>query len=238
MRVVSKFLETELVEKMDVNSSSIHVCPVPVTFRPHPVSENKKKYRERIGLKEDGPVVLYVGRFSKEKNLGMWVNIALRILNACPDAQFVLVGEGEERDRIQRIVAEKSSNRFHFMGSVDYDQLSDYYGAADVFLLCSRYEGYGRVIIEAGLAGVPVVSTRVASAAALIEDGKTGFLEHCEDETGLVNSVMSMLTNDGQRRAMGLKARQKVHSEQSNDAISNRLVHVWGSLMEGAVLEN
>jgi glycosyltransferase involved in cell wall biosynthesis len=231
IRVVSKVLKSKLLRRLDLAPYKVHVAPVPVTLRTHPDFDDKAKYKKKLGL-SGREVVLFVGRFSTEKNLDLWLNVARKIADSTDRVEFVLVGGGEDRSRMEDAVKQSPwAGRFHFTGQVHYPELPDYFAAADVFLLSSNHEGYGRVVVEAGLSGVPTVSTRCTGPEDLIDDQDTGYLLECGDGKGLADAVRVLLCDDGRRGEMGRRARAKMQREQSPEVLEERLIQSWRSVL-------
>ena len=112
-----------------------------------------------------------------------------------------------------------------------HHEISMYYGAADIFLLSSNHEGYGRVLVEAGLSQCAIVSTEVASSEELVEDGVTGILVKNGDISGLTNALMSLLLDSRKRKSMGCLARRKMLNEQSADLLVSRITKMWSDAL-------
>lgn len=115
--------------------------------------------------------LLFVGRLSYEKNIE---NLILAIKNKA-NFQLTLVGEGPDRKKLEAL-ALGSAATIHFVGSVLYEKLPEYYAGADIFVLPSLFEGHPKVLVEAMAAGLPIVGTRVRGIETLIEDHVTGIL--------------------------------------------------------------
>lgn len=115
--------------------------------------------------------LLFVGRLSYEKNIG---NLIVAIKNKA-NFQLTLVGDGPDRKKLEDL-ALGSAATIHFVGSVSYEKLPEYYAAADIFVLPSLFEGHPKVLVEAMAAGLPIVGTRVRGIETLIEDHVTGIL--------------------------------------------------------------
>lgn len=109
---------------------------------------------ERFGFKY---VILMVTRLAKEKNINLALEAFAKVRVKFPEAGLVIVGSGPEKFEAQDGVV--------FAGW--QDDLASYYKTADVFVQTSVYEGYGLSLVEAGLSGLPVVSTPVGIAARL-----------------------------------------------------------------------
>src|SRR5207302_10799126 len=103
-----------------------------------------------------------------------------------PNTRYVIVGDGDDRPRLEKLTAKlQVASHVSFAGSVSDQQLAEYYRTCDVFVLPGQAtarnrswagEGFGRVYVEAALAGKPVVGSSRGGAAEAVLDGKTGFL--------------------------------------------------------------
>ena len=116
-----------------------------VVVNPGAVKEFKFKQKEKE------PFVLFVGRLSRQKNLDLLLDVAAEL----DSIKFVLVGKGEEMERLKK----RATNNVEFLGFVSDSDLKDLYERAAVFFLPSLTEGFGFVILEAMSAGCAVVST-------------------------------------------------------------------------------
>lgn len=232
IRVVSKGLARNVVSHLRVPPDRVHVVPVGVSFKPVDPNVSKDYYKRKIAEELAGrPVVLYVGRFYEPKNLVEWIDVAERVSSVVPDARFVMVGDGPLYARISSIVASRQLNsRVYLLGAVAYEQLRDIYAAADVFLLTSKYESYGRVIVEALLSGVPVVSTRCVGPEDLIDDGLNGFLVDTGDIDGLASAVTAIILDDRKRNSMRKNILQGVTFDYDLETLSKQLVTLWLSV--------
>lgn len=118
-----------------------------------------------------GRRILYVGRFSPEKNLATVVTATSYV----GDATFVLAGSGVLREPLQTLAREKNVP-VEFLGVVEQATLPRVYGSADVFVLASFTEGHPKVLLEAMACGLPCVASDCAGNRSLITDGETGLL--------------------------------------------------------------
>nr|WP_255475193.1 glycosyltransferase [Halapricum sp. CBA1109] len=162
--------------------------------------------RSEYGLGER-PVVLFVGRFVAAKDLGTWVDVAARVRERSDrDPVFVLVGDGPRRDAVESAVEDAGlGDDVVFTGWVDPETVGEYYACADVFLITSNYEGTSRVVVEAGMNGLPVVATPFAGAHDNVADGETGFVK--SSVTGLADRVTWLLERSDERERFGTAAR-------------------------------
>ena len=231
VRVVSEVLKEKVVKYLNLSSKQVFVVPVGVNFKPiNYLSESEKDYyKSKLNPQIIGkPVVLFVGRFVNAKNLPLWIDVASRIKEYIPDAQFVFAGDGILLSEIRNLVADKkSTEQFHFLGKVGYECLPEVYAAADVFLLTSNNVGYGRVIVESFLSGVPVVSTACTGPEDLIVEGESGFLLELGDLVGLSDAVIKLLQDKQKAQSMGVAGRDRMNKMFSNTVLAKRLIDCW-----------
>jgi glycosyltransferase involved in cell wall biosynthesis len=122
------------------------------------------------GARPEDPVVIYVGRIAAEKNLGLAVDAFLQIQRELPQARFVLVGDGPERETLR-----SKYPQFHYAGTQRGADLAAHYASADVFVFPSVTETFGNVITEAMASGLVVLSYDYAAARQYLRDGENGF---------------------------------------------------------------
>jgi glycosyltransferase involved in cell wall biosynthesis len=149
------------------------------------------------------PTVGSMGRLEPQKGF----DVLLRALPSLPGTRAVLVGDGGERAALERLAAELGlDGRVAFTGwSEDARaQLASF----DVFVLPSRYEGFPLAVVEAMLAGRPVVASDVGSVREAVRDGATGLLVPPNDPGALAAAVGRLLADPGRAREMGRAGRR------------------------------
>lgn len=227
IRVVSRPLRDQLVARLGIDRGRIDVIPVGVNFVPSILSVEAAK--AALGERFTGkPLVLFVGRLAAEKNLHLWLAVAEEVHKRLPQAKFVIVGSGDQETELRAAIAGRAlSNSVFLTGPVGHEKLPDVYRAADLFLLTSHYEGFGRVVLEAALAGVPAVATRCSGPEDIIDDGVSGLLVDKYDRAGLVEAVIELLENPDKRAELGSSAFASAHAQFSLDALAAKLVAHW-----------
>jgi len=151
----------------------------------------------------DGPVVGYVGRLAPEKGL----DVLLRAIGSLPDVTTVLVGDGPDRPRLERLGRQLGvSDRICMPGWVKDPR--PWYPGFDVLALPSRSEALGIAAIEAMLARLPVVASRVGGTPEVVVDGDTGILVPPDDHEALARGIRSLLAAPALRSKMGESGRE------------------------------
>lgn len=227
VRAVSEPLRVNLVSCLGLDRDTIDVIPVGVNFKRSSLSPDEAKRRLDPRL-AGHPVVLFVGRLTPQKNLPLWLDAAADVLRVAPEARFVIIGDGELRGALQATIDTRGQGeKILLLGPVGHEQLPEVYAASDVFLLSSDYEGFGRVVLEAGFAAVPTVATRCSGPEDIINDGVSGLLTAVGDRGGLASACLSLLTDPARRTAMGGAALASAHARFGLDALATKLSHHW-----------
>lgn len=135
--------------------------------------------RTALGLPDRGPVLLYLGRLAKEKNIAELISAMPDI----PDAALLIVGDGPERPALEaQAEALGLAGRVIFAGMVPPAQVPHYYALADAFVSASTSEAQGLTYIEALAAGLPLLCRADPCVEALIRPGEGGWVYHSARE--------------------------------------------------------
>jgi glycosyltransferase involved in cell wall biosynthesis len=173
------------------------------TFHPRHKTAYRSTVRGELGVSDDACLALYVGDL--QKGALPAIHVAARFPNVCL-AFLSSSNNDREREEAIRIGA---GDRVRF--APFSPQISRYFAAADVFLFPTVYDSFGLVIAEAMAAGLPVVTSRTAGAAELIEHGRTGLLtDDPWDVPALAEALGVLVASPERRAAMGAAARAAI----------------------------
>lgn len=174
-------------------------------------------FRTELGLNGAFPVVGYVGRINKEKDLDSWLRAAALVAAKHPKARFVLVGDG--RGDNTQAELESLADTLGIRGNVIFpgyrSSLQSVYAAFDIFMLSSRREGLPNCILEAMAMGLPVVTTDVAGAKELVKDQETGYVLPQGDVSGLGAALLRLVDDASLRTRFRLAGRKRIEDEFS-----------------------
>lgn len=168
------------------------------TERFHP---SRRSEAMRARLTQGHPeslLLLYVGRLSAEKS----IERLKAILEAFPEARLALVGDGPHHKALEQHFA---GLPVYMAGFLHGDELASAYASCDIFVMPSRTETLGLVVLEAMSSGVPVVAARAGGIPEMIEEGVSGFL--FDDEKEAIAAVRELMPSQEKREAMGQVAR-------------------------------
>ena len=163
--------------------------------------------RAQWGIAGEALAVVHVGRIAPEKNLGLAIAGFRALQRVRPDARFVWVGDGPERERLQR-----SHPDFVFRGVQRGEALAAHFASADLFLFPSRSETFGNVTLEAMASGVPTIAFDYGAAREHLRGGEHGLAVADGDDAGFVAASVQLAGDEPRRRAMGIAARAAVQA--------------------------
>ena len=170
-----------------------------------------------IQEREDGTeLIVTVGRFEERKGHDVLLASFGKVLKCRPRARLWMIGgQGKELDTTRRLAAE-FGDRVTVFVDVPHSQVMATVAQADVFAFASRWrkgemgEGLPIAVLEAGVLGLPVVSTRCCGAEEVIDDGKSGVLVQLEDADALAAGILGLLEDRTRAKQMGAALQQKI----------------------------
>ncbi|MGE5927762.1 MAG: glycosyltransferase family 4 protein [Gemmatimonadota bacterium] len=159
-------------------------------------------YRAGIGAEPGDPVVTYVGRLAREKNLDLlleaWERVALRH----PRARLALVGRGP----LEREIRERSIPGVHLAGLLSGSALSAAYASADIFAFPSVTETFGNVLLEAMASGLPSIVAAAGGVLEFTEHGMNGWLVEPNSVEAIAGALDRLLTDPALRQRIAANA--------------------------------
>lgn len=209
----------------------IEVVPTGVEVSRY-VPGDRTAVRRALGLAPAAPLLLYVGRLDREKNVELLLWAFDRLAARGREARLVLVGRGSRQAALLRLARGLASGAaIHFVGPAPPDEVVRYYQAADLFVFASTTETQGLVITEAMAAGLPVVAVRAPGAEELVRDGVTGLLVP-EDPAAFALAADTLLADEARRRDFGERARETA-KEYAAERTGARLLTLFEGLAAG-----
>ena len=169
-------------------------------------------------------VLLAIGRLVPQKG----IDVALRALPDVPGAWLVVLGEGPERARLEALAAELGvADRVWLPGRVP--DVAAWLRRASLLVHPARWEGFGLALLEAMLAGLPVVAARISSVPEVVVDGETGLLVPPENPAALAAAIRRVLREPAAYGEAGLA---RARAEFSVERMARRTLDLYRSLPE------
>jgi len=198
-------LGCELAPEISSHSSIIYNAQEPASG--HPSS-----------LRFDPPVLLYVGRLSREKGVDVALAAFASLIERFPETRLVIAGDGPERAALERQADQLSLSRaIQFLGWVIPEDVLALIDSASVVVVPSREDSFPVVGLQAALMARPVVATRTGGIPEMVLDRETGHLVERESPKALADAIGSLLQHPNDARRMGEAARRRALAAFSFD---------------------
>jgi len=205
----------EAAEKhLKVASSKIHALPLAVRDEIYGQS-SRRALVQQLRLNPDSQIILSVGRLVRRKGVAWFVaNVLPGLAERYPKLIYLVVGEGEDRSAMEAAIRRRGlAKHVRLLGKAPLELLRAAYNGADVFVMPNirvpgDMEGFGLVLHEAALCGLPVVATALEGIKDAIIDGKNGVLVSPGQAAQLAAQISSFLDDTKYARRFGLRARR------------------------------
>ena len=193
-----------------------------------------RSIRAELAIPDGAPLVIAVARLDPYKSLHVLVQAAQRLDGEFPGIQVVIAGEGSERPRLERMIADlRLGDVVKLLGA--RADVPDLIAACDVATLCSYSETTPLAIMEYMALGKAVAATRAGGIPDLIEDQVHGLLVEPEDPAALAEAIATLLRDPQRARDMGRRGRERQQQEFSIDAVARQVEALYQDLLAGRV---
>jgi glycosyltransferase involved in cell wall biosynthesis len=145
------------------------------------------------------------------------IRAAPLVLKEMPEVGFLIVGEGEEKDRLTNLAKSLGVlNKIQFVGWVLPEDLPQYFNLADIFVCTSLVEtGLASSTAEAMACGLPLILSDSGDNKMIVKDGENGFIFPCKNSKVLAQKIITLLKNENLRKKFYLAHRQWI--EENNN---------------------
>jgi len=227
--VCSEFMKQEVVrlfnspaDKVDIIYNGVE----PEKFEFEWTNAERVAHRAKLALPTE-KIVMYVGRFVREKGIHVLLNAASVILAQEPSTKFLIVGGGN-RERFEKFVHWAGlQDKVLFTGFMANRSLHQLYRCADVAVFPSLYEPFGIVALEGMAAGAPVVASDAGGLKEVVLHGETGTLSYANNPESLAWAVLDVLRNPERAEKMSAKARIRLRTDFDWSHLADQTIAVY-----------
>ncbi|MHA1214867.1 MAG: glycosyltransferase [Candidatus Hodarchaeales archaeon] len=242
--------KNELCQNYGVKAEKIHIIPAGVDtdwFYPRGSRISAKK---QLGFNDEF-LILSLGRLDSRKGFDLLVLSIPKLLEyLSPHAKEVNVvisaGNKDSKGNLALNESEKQEYQkllnlsmnlnlkdcFKIIPRIDYSKVPIWYTAADVFVVPSRYETFGLVIVEAMACGTPVVATNIGGPPDIITDGFDGYTENPENADNFAQKIFSVINNPENHSKMSKNALRTARERFSWKAVTKSIYTLYDTLMK------
>lgn len=193
-------------------------------FAPKPeLIQRASKLRRHLGIPEHATVVMFVGRFTRDKGIPELTEAFLRLDQHIQDLRLLLVGCFEKEDPLPKDTWEQLHDNPHIIYAGAVQDTPTYYALADIVALPSHREGLPTVVMEAQAAGKPVVAASATGIVDVVIHGKTGLLFPVGNAEALAQALTRLIADRALARSLGLESQEQVKREFQPERIWDAL---------------
>lgn len=191
-----------------------------------PSASARRCARAKLGFTDGTLVVGTIARLNPVKDLGTLISGFAAVRAIRPDAALVIVGDGEERSRLDETArALGVSGTVHLLGH--RDDARDLLPAFDIFANSSTSEGISLTILEAMAAGLPVVATRVGGTPEVVDDQVDGLLVPSRDPRAIGDAICALAVDPVRRHSLGAAGRLAVSERFTIDRMVEHYAQLY-----------
>jgi glycosyltransferase involved in cell wall biosynthesis len=211
--------------RLDATPEKTVVLPKGVDLSRFHMAEDREALRAGLGI--DTPMILTVAGLIPRKGIDIILQ-ALALLRDSHDFTFVVCGEGPEEEELRGLAGELGlGDRTRFVGRVDRSRVMRFFAACDVFVLASRLEAAGNVLLEAMASGRPVICTDSGGPPEYVRHGETGLVVPVDDPAALADGVRILLEDGDLRERYGREGRSLMEREHPYDRLMAGYLDVY-----------
>lgn len=227
--VCSEFMRSEMVNTFETPFDKIDVIYNGVDTQKFAFEweEGARKLHRAKFANPDEKIVIYVGRFVREKGIHVLLNSMNSVLAKEPKTKFLIVGGGQ-RERFEKFVEWAGlSERVHFTGFMANRPLHQLYRIADVAVFPSLYEPFGIVALEGMAAGAHVVASDAGGLREVVQHDVTGTLSYANDPESLAWAILKVFADPLRADFLAKNAKNRLKAEFDWDLIADQTIAVY-----------
>lgn len=231
--VCSSYMERELHSLFQLPADKIDVIANGVIIEQFQADERLAAETHAQFAMPDEKLIFYVGRMVREKGVHILLESIPAVLDACPEAKFVLAGKGPMLDELKSRANELGiMDKVCFPGFIDDSTRNLLLRAAYTAVFPSLYEPFGIVALEAMAAQLPVIVSGVGGLAEIVEDGEDGYTVLPGDVLSLTSRLIMMLQDEDNANAMALNAYHKVIDDYDWNTIARETIGTYRRVLQ------
>ncbi|MDR0796527.1 MAG: glycosyltransferase family 4 protein, partial [Tannerella sp.] len=178
--------------------------------------------KEVFGIDNNHPVMLFVGRLSKEKGVLELPNILKSVRQAFPEVVLVVVGEGPATEQLKKVLPDSV-----FFKWAAQERLPAIYSAADILVFPSKFDTFSRTSLESLSCSLPVISYNTKGTKDIIRNGECGFLVNTQEQ--MCEKIIEYLSNPQQQNDFRVAALECAKNYNRDCIVEQFVSNVWES---------
>jgi len=197
---VSRYTRDRLVREAGLDANLVKILPNTFDAKRFAIAPKPPRLLQKYGLRPDTPVILTVCRLEateRYKGYDQIIRALPEVLRSAPDTRYLLVGNGTDRIRIEKLIVEVGAQEAVILaGFVPDEELVEHYNLCDIFAMPSRAEGFGIVFLESLACGKPVLAGNKDGSRDALADGELGLLVDPDDTNEIAAEIIRVLRRE------------------------------------------
>lgn len=220
--VVSEALQTTL-RLAGFDAAKLRLIPNGIDVTPF---QQAAAHAEAIARSSSALRVGLVGRLSPEKGVDVFLKAAALVLREQAEVQFVIAGDGPEREALQALAAHLGiAQQVNFLGRSE--TMPELLASLDLVVSASRFEGLPMTILESMASGRPIIATTVGEIPTVLDGGRAGMLVPPEDNIALAQAMLALLRSPELRQTYSRQAALRVAAHFSADRMTAHYLEMY-----------
>ena len=201
-----------------------------------PSMETVASLRRRIGMPDEGEVIGFVGRLTRDKGIAELLTAFERVRQRRPQTRLLVVGALEAGDALSEDTVKRLADLPGVHTTGHLEDPASAYSLMDLLAFPSHREGFPNVVLEAAAAGLPVVGYDVTGTRDAVSSGTTGVLVARGDAEAMADALSVYLASPHLRASHGEAARSRVSNSFTNEVVWGNLARLYTRLLEQRAL--
>ena len=199
---------------------------------------NGQEFRTEYGYTPKDKIILTVGRIDPQKNQELLIKLMPRLLETEPDAKLLLIGPVTLQRYYEKLMGLITSLHIEekvqiIKGFPPGDRtLVDAFHGSDLFVLPSRHEPFGIVLLEAWSSSLPVIASNVGGIPHIIKDGDTGVMCRSDDEQDFLHSIVNILRDKSYGKYLAERGREQAKSTYEWKSVCSYLKRIYEEVID------
>jgi glycosyltransferase involved in cell wall biosynthesis len=223
----SNYMRDEVVKIFELPEDKVDVIPNGIEFDDFSTNVTTDLVRMKY-VEPDKKMVLFVGRLVYEKGVQTVIEAMPMVMDQIPDVRFLVVGTGPHARKLKAMSEESGlDEKVKFLGYIDGKSLIKFYKCADLTVVPSLYEPFGMVVLEAMVAGSPVIVADTGGLKEIVVHEETGLKFTPGDPVSLSEAIIRVLSDQELSRRLTSDARNFIGERYSWGRIALGTIEVY-----------
>jgi glycosyltransferase involved in cell wall biosynthesis len=223
----SNYMQDEVIRIFELPEDKVSVIPNGIEYDLFRTDAKSEQLRRQF-IEPDSRMVFFVGRLVYEKGVQTVIEAMPKVLEEVPDLRFLVAGTGPHTRALQVMIDELGlADKIKLLGFVDADVLVKFYKCADLTVVPSLYEPFGMVVLEAMVAGCPVIVADTGGLKEIVVHEETGLCFKPGNPESLAQAMIRVLKNEDLAQRLTSDAHKFIEEKYNWELIARHTVDIY-----------